>query len=350
MAYRAAVVGASGYTGAELLRLLAGHPEIEVGHVTAASHAGATVASLYPSLAPAYGDLAYSELDPADLCGLDVVFCGLPHGESQQVAPGLVGAVGHVVDLAADFRLPAPAYARWYGEEHGAPELLEQFAFGLPELFREQVEAAEHVAVPGCYPTAAALALAPLIAADGLVEPRGLVVDAISGVSGRGRGLSAPSLFAEANENLAAYGLLTHRHTGEIEMALGRVAAPGTAADVRVLFTPHLAPLTRGLLATCHARPTRSGLATADLLDAYRDFYADEPFVVVREEPPTTKAALGSNAAHLTVRADERTGSILALGALDNLVKGAAGQSIQCTNLVLGLPETTGLTAVGMMP
>lgn len=345
MAYRAGVAGGSGYTGAELLRLLAGHPEIEVVHVTADSNAGAAVATLYPSLGIAYPGLEYAAFDAGAFAGLDVVFLGLPHGESQAIAPGLVADAGHVVDLGADFRLPAAVYEAWNGQPHKAPELLERFAYGLPELFGDGVRAADHVAAPGCYPTATALALAPLLAA-GLVEPAGIVVDAMSGVSGRGRGLSAPSLFSEANESVAAYGLLTHRHTGEIEFALSRVAGE----PVQVLFTPHLVPMTRGLLATCHAHPAASGLSTAALLECQRTYYADAPFVSVTDEPLVTKATLGSNAAQVTARFDPRTGSVLALGALDNLGKGASGQAIQCTNLVLGLPETTGLPLVGMMP
>jgi N-acetyl-gamma-glutamyl-phosphate reductase len=345
MAYRAGVVGGSGYTGAELLRLLAGHAEIEVVHVTAESNAGATVAALYPSLAGAYPRVEYASYDPADIAGLDVVFLALPHGESQRIAPELVERVEHVVDLGADFRLPADVYARWYGHAHAAPRLLDRFAFGLPELFREAVVRGPHVAAPGCYPTAAALALAPLLAGE-LVEPNGIVVDAMSGVSGRGRGLSAPSLFSEANENVAPYGLLTHRHTGEMEWALGAASN----ADVQLLFTPHLVPMTRGLLATCQARPSRDGLTTASILESFRAFYDGAPFIGVLDEPPVTKATLGSNTAHVTVRFDDRTGSVLALCALDNLGKGAAGQAIQCANLVLGLPEATGLPALGMMP
>jgi N-acetyl-gamma-glutamyl-phosphate reductase len=345
MAYRAAVVGASGYTGAELLRLLAGHREIDVGLVTAESNAGAMVRDLYPSLAPAYGDLAYERAIPAELAGFDVVFLGLPHGESQRVVPELVDTVGHLVDLAADFRLPKSDYERWYGEAHLAPGLLDRFVFGIPELYRADVVAARHVAAPGCYPTTASLALAPLLA-DALIEPSGIVVDAASGVSGAGRGLKATSLFAEVDENFTAYGLLTHRHTAEIELALTHVA--GTS--VQVLFTPHLAPMTRGILATCYARPAVDGLSTESLLARYRDFYADEPFVTVTDASPSTKATLGSNSAHLSVRFDQRTGTVLALGALDNLVKGASGQGVQCANLVLGLPETIGLPTVGLMP
>lgn len=345
MAYRAAVVGGSGYTGAELLRLLAQHPEIEVVHVTASANAGTAVATLYPSLASAYPGLEYQAVEPAALDGLDLVFLALPHGESQQLVPSLIGRVGHIVDLGADFRLPAANYEQWYGEPHRAPEHLDSFAYGLPELFRTTNEHVPNIAAPGCYPTAAALALGPLVA-HGMVAPTGIVVDAASGVSGRGRGLSAPSLYSEANENVSAYGLLTHRHTGEIEHALSRVHGD----DVQVLFTPHLVPMTRGLLATCYARPARDGLTTADVLDALHDSFDQEPFVVVSEEPPATKATLGSNSAHVTARVDPRTGTVLALGAIDNLVKGASGQAIQAANLVLDLPEPTGLPALGLMP
>lgn len=345
MAYRAAVVGGSGYTGAELLRLMAQHPEIEVVHVTASSNVGTTVAALYPSLAPAYPALEYQAVEPAALDGLDLVFLALPHGESQELVPSLIGRVGHIVDLGADFRLPAASYQQWYGEAHRAPELLASFAYGLPELFRAADEHVPNIAAPGCYPTAAALALAPLVA-QGMVAPTGIIVDAASGVSGRGRGLSAASLYSEANENVSAYGLLTHRHTGEIEHALSRVHGDA----VQVLFTPHLVPMTRGLLATCYAQPANDRLTTAAVLDALHDSYDAEPFVVVSEEPPSTKATLGSNSAHVTARVDPRTGTVLALGAIDNLVKGASGQAIQAANRVLDLPEPTGLPALGLMP
>jgi N-acetyl-gamma-glutamyl-phosphate reductase len=345
MAYRAAVAGGSGYLGAELLRLLAGHPEIEVVHVTAEANVGAGVGELFPSLLAAYPSLAYSPLVPGDLAGLDLVFLALPHGQSQSIAGALVDTVGHVVDLAADFRLPQPDYEEWYGEGHTAPELLDQFAFGLPELYRAEVGAARHVAAPGCYPTTAALALAPLLH-DGLIEPSGIVVDAVSGVSGAGRAAKVTSLFSEVNENVTAYGLLTHRHTVEMELALEHVAHQA----VQLLFTPHLVPMTRGILATCYARPTVDRLGTAELLGRYRAFYDGEPFVVVTDESPATKATLSSNTAHVTVRYDARTNTVLALGALDNLVKGGSGQAVQCANLLLGLPETTALPVTGLMP
>ncbi|HEV7526615.1 MAG TPA: N-acetyl-gamma-glutamyl-phosphate reductase [Acidimicrobiia bacterium] len=344
MAYRAAVVGASGYTGVEALRLLAGHPEIEVVHVTAASNAGTRLADLFPSLAPAYGDAVLAPVDVADLRGLDLVFCMLPHGASQDLLPGLLDDVSHVIDLGADFRLPPDVYARWYGEAHRAPDVVGRFAYGLVELYRDEISKHRHVAAPGCYPTAVNLACAPLFAM-GLVEPH-VIADAVSGVSGAGRALKTTSLFSEANENVSAYGLLTHRHTAEMELVLSKVAR----GPVDVLFTPHLAPTTRGLLATCYMRPRAEGLSTARLLEHYRDFYENDPCVVVVDEPSGTKATYGANVVHVTVRFDERTGTVIAIAAEDNLVKGASGQMIQAANVLLGLPETTGLPLIGIQP
>lgn len=345
MAYRAAVVGGSGYTGAELLRLLASHPDIEVVHVTADSNAGAAIGDLYPSLRPVYGDQQYAPFDVAELSGLDVVFTALPHGASQLLIPQLLERVAHVVDLGADFRLPPDVYERWYGERHAAPELVNRFAYGMVELYRDDISGHDHVAVPGCYPTAVSLALAPL-AAERLIELTGVVANACSGVSGAGRAIKTTSLFSEANENVSAYGLLTHRHTAEMEQALSKVARK----PVEVLFTPHLVPTTRGILATCYARPAASGLSTARLLEQYREFYAHDPCVVVVDEPSGTKATYGANIVHLTVRFDVRTETVLAIAAEDNLTKGASGQAVQAANLLLGLPETTGLPLVGVQP
>jgi len=336
---RVGIVGASGYTGAELLRLSAGHPELEVVVATGDTQAGSVVADLYPSLRPVYGDLRFESYTPDVIEGLDLVFCGLPHGASQAIVPEVAERVKWVLDLSADFRLKDPAlYPQWYGAEHHAPELLSEFVYGLPELFRDELVGASGVAVPGCYPTAAALALAPLVRA-GAVETTGLVVDAASGVSGAGRALKHTSHFCTVDEDFAAYGLLDHRHTPEIEQVLG----------AQVLFTPHLAPMVRGILATCYARPT-SSTTTDEVLDLLREAYADEPFVQVIDGVPTTKAVLGSNSAFVTARADERTGWVLALCAIDNLVKGASGQAVQCANLLAGLPETTGLPMIGTYP
>lgn len=339
------IIGASGFTGAELLRLCAAHPELDVAVATGDSQAGVAIASLYPSLAGAYGDRVFDAASVEAVDGLDLVFLGLPHGASQALVPDLVGRVGAIVDLAADFRLTdASLYPTWYGEEHSRPDLLGTFAYGLPELFRPSIVGATAVAVPGCYVTAASLALAPLLS-GAFVGPTGIVVDAASGVSGAGRGPKASTAFCTVDEDFTAYGLVSHRHTPEIEQNLSRVAG----AEAQVLFTPHLAPMNRGILATCYARPT-SAVTTDDLLDALRKAWADEPFVVVTDGSPSTKATLGSNAVHVTARSDPRTGWVVAIAALDNLVKGASGQAVQCANLVLGLPEATGLPVAGMFP
>lgn len=338
---RVGVVGASGYAGAELLRLCAGHPSFEIAYATADSNAGVSVGDLYPSLAAAYPDTVFAPYSPEHLDGLDLVFLTLPHGESQRSMADIRKRVGAVVDLGADFRLKDPAlYPIWYGEEHTAPELLPEFVYGIPELVGDALPGATLVAAAGCYVTAASLALAPLQRA-GLIEPTGIVVDAASGVSGAGRGLSHTTHFGTANEDFTAYGLVNHRHTPEIEQAVG--------AGTQVLFTPHLAPMTRGVLATCYARPAQT-TDTATLLATLSDFYADARFVVVDERSPSTKATYGSNACHITARYDARTGWIIVLAALDNLVKGASGQMIQCANVMLGLPEAAGLTNVGVYP
>jgi len=338
MAYRAAVVGASGYTGVEALRLLAGHPEIEVVHVTAASNAGTKLADLYPSLTPAYGDTVLAPLDVADLRGLDLVFCMLPHGASQDFVPAVLDDVAHVIDLGADFRLPPDVYTRWYREPHRAPEIVGRFAYGMVELYRDDLANHAHVAAPGCYPTAVCLALAPLVRA-GVLDPAHVIVDAASGVSGAGKAAKPSTTFNQVDGNFTAYGLLDHRHTPEMEAHSGAT----------VLFTPHLAPMSRGILATCYGRAT-GGHTTADALEVLSDAYADEPFVVVSERIPQTKSCQGSNTAHLTVRVDDRTGTVIALSAIDNLVKGTAGQAIQCLNLMAGLGEITGLPRAGVAP
>lgn len=334
------IIGASGYTGAELLRLLAAHPELEVAFATGETQAGGRVADLYPGLAAAWPDLAFVPYEPALADDVDLVFCGLPHGASQALVPELLDRGVTVVDLAADFRLRDPElYPRWYGEAHAHPELLHRFAYGLPELFRDDLRGAEAIAVPGCYPTAASLALAPLVEA-GLVERDGIIVDAASGVSGAGRAPKPNTTFCAVDEDFTAYGLLDHRHTPEIEQNLG---------GATVLFTPHLAPMNRGILATCYARPT-GALTTDDALAALHTRYDPEPFVVVTHGSPSTKATLGANTAHVTARVDPRTGWAVAICAIDNLVKGASGQAVQCANLARGLDETAGLPVVGVTP
>jgi N-acetyl-gamma-glutamyl-phosphate reductase len=336
MPVRVAILGASGFVGAELLRLCAMHAELEPSLSFGDSQAGLSLAKVHPHLALAYPGLKVERFDAAALDRIDLVFAALPHGESQKLAPAILERGIPFVDLGADFRLDsADDYRRWYHEPHGAPELLGTFVYGIPEINRERIRSAQAVAAAGCYPTSAILALKPLVDA-GAIDPASIIVDAASGVSGAGKGLKESNHFNSVDENFSAYGLLDHRHTAEMEMALG----------ASVLFTPHLAPMNRGILATCYASAT----SDADPLAILAEAYAGEPFVHVSETPPSTKWTLGSNAVYLTARRDPRTGRVVALAALDNLVKGAAGQMIQCANLMLGLDETAGLPRVGVWP
>jgi N-acetyl-gamma-glutamyl-phosphate reductase len=347
---RVAIVGASGYTGAELLRLVAQHPRFRLVVATGDSQAGSLASSLYPGLTAAYPDLVFADFDVDAIDGVDVVFLGLPHEASLELVPKLVGRVGCIVDLSAAYRLKdASLYPRWYGFEHDQPAALGAAVFGLPELYRQHLSGASLIATPGCHVTAATLALAPLVAA-GLIEPTGIVVDSITGVSGAGRALKHGSQFCTVDEDVQAYGLLDHRHTPEIEQVLtDALAAGGATGSCQVLFTPHLAPLNRGILATCYARPT--GATTSEqLLAAMARHYRDEPFVVVRPTSPSTKAALGTNTSFLTARYDQRTGTVVAICAIDNLCKGASGGAVQAANVALGIDETAGLQKVGLFP
>lgn len=336
---RVGIVGASGYTGVEMLRLCAQHPNLEVVYATGDTQAGTLATQLYPSLAAVYPDLVFEEFDAERCEGLDAVVLGLPHEASLELAPQLVGRCGVVVDLSAAYRLKdASLYPIWYGFEHTQPELLAGAVYGLPELHRTELKGARLIATPGCYVTAATLALAPLVRA-GLIATSGVIVDAASGVTGAGRGLKHSSLFSTVAEDFTAYGLLDHRHTPEMEQEIG----------AQLLFTPHLVPMNRGILATCYARPS-SAVTTAGLLAELARFYDREPFVVVRKEIPSTKASLGSNTAHITARFDERTGWVMVLCAIDNMAKGASGGAVQSLNVALGLEETAGLTRVGLYP
>jgi len=334
------IIGASGYGGTELLRILHGHPALHPRVLGAGGNAGADLATFTPSLAAAYGSIEFVPTSAAAFAGLDTVFLALPHGASQDLAAELLATVPLVIDLAADFRFDEPSvYDEWYGEAHRAPELLSSFVYGLPELDRTAIPGARAVAVPGCYPTAATLALAPFVS-SGLVATTGIIVDAASGLSGAGRSPSERLHFAHATDDVTAYGLLSHRHTPEIERNLG---------GAEVLFTPHLVPMSRGMLATCYARPT-GALTTSAAMELLHATYDDEPFVLVTDAPPSTKATLGSNCVHVTARVDPRTGWLVAIAALDNLVKGAAGGAVQCANLALGLAETTALPVAGLYP
>lgn len=332
-------MGASGYLGAELLRLLAVHPEFNVDVIQGDSSAGLALSSLYPGLDNAYPGLVLAPADPSALAGLDVVFLALPSGQSQRVVPNLVGRVGLIVDLGADFRLKDPlAYERWYHFVHEAPQLLAEAVFGLVELNRVALSGAELIAAPGCYVTAASLALAPLLKA-GVIAPKGIIIDAASGTSGAGRAPSEATHHGQVNENFSAYGLLQHRHTPEIEQTIG----------AEVLFTPHLAPMTRGILATCYAL-ANAPTSTEELLEALAKAYANEPFIQICETAPETRQTYGANTCRITARYDDRTGHVLVLSALDNLTKGGAGQAIQAANVALGLAETAGLPRLALLP
>jgi N-acetyl-gamma-glutamyl-phosphate reductase len=336
------IIGASGFAGAELLRLAAQHPDYEVVLATGDTQAGVGVSELYPGLAAAYPSLTFEAFDLERAAGLDLVFLGLPHEVSMAMAPSLVGSVGCVVDLSAAYRLKdASQYPVFYGFEHDQPGLLADAVYGLPELHRSELEGASLIATPGCYVTAATLALRPLVEA-GVIATSGVIVDAASGVTGAGRKADYAHSFTTVDENFTAYGLLSHRHTPEMEQEIG----------AQLLFTPHLAPINRGILATCYAKPA-TGTAmptTAGLLDLLRQRWRHEPFVVVTDGSPSTKSTLGSNAVHVTARFDPRTETVLAIAALDNLAKGASGGAVQAANVALGLDETSGLTKVGMAP
>ena len=336
---RTAILGASGYVGGELLRLLAAHPAMVAARLFGESKAGQSLGAVHPHLAPAYPQATIERFEERALDGIELVFLALPHGESQKIAGSFFERGIRIVDLGADFRLKDPAdYARSYGEAHRAPELIERFVTGIPEFHRATIAGATAVAAAGCYPTAAILALKPLVDA-GLVKPGSIVVDAASGVSGAGRTTSEATAFNTVTGSMSAYALLNHRHTSEMEQALG---SP-------LLFTPHLAPMSRGILATCYAEPTRE-IAPDEPMALLRAAYAGERFVHVTDAPPATKWVAGSNAAQVTARVDPRTGRLLALAAIDNLGKGAAGQMIQCANLMTGLDEGAGLSACGVFP
>lgn len=345
MSHRVGVVGASGYGGAELLRLLAGHPAMEPAVVAAHSQAGQPVAELFPNLA---GERSFDPVDVDQLAELDLVFLATPHDAALELGATLYDAGTPVVDLSAAFRLSAEGFATWYGQAHPRPDLAvgdpaaaADAAYGLPEQHRERIRTARLVANPGCYPTATLLALGPVAS---LLEPGSVVIDAKSGTSGAGRAAKDNLHFAHVHGDVTAYGAPTHRHTGEIERWL-----PGGLGPVS--FTPHLIPMSRGLLSTAYGR-LREGVTAPDVAAAVDEAYRDEPFVHVLAagDFPHTKALSGSNGCQLSAVVDDRTHRVTVVSAIDNLGKGAAGQAIHNANLMLGLEETTGLTAIGVYP
>ena len=347
MAYNVSVVGAAGFAGAELVRRVIEHPDLNLVAITSTSDAGRSLDQVYPAF-EGVCDLQFLPHDAPEVAQSDVAFLAVPHKAAMGMAPGLLDAGVAVIDLSADYRLKdADVYEQWYGTPHTSPELLERAAFGLPEITRDQLERAAAdqasgtpalVACAGCYPTATSLAAYPAVSAGWVEGP--VMVQAISGVTGAGRGANERTHFCSANENVEAYGVGTHRHTPEIEQILGM---PG-----HVLFVPHLAPLSRGLLSTVTMRlgdRVAKGFDAGQALDCYRAFYRSSPFVCVLDAgvQPKTASVVGSNRAHVGIAYDDRTRTLVATCAIDNLCKGAAAQAIQCANIVLGLPETAGL-------
>ncbi len=345
---RVAELGASGVTGGELIRLLLNHPSVRITRLGAGASAGMSLADVHPHLSGSA--LSREELGPvaADALGgrSDLVFLALPHGESCRLAPSLLDAGHRVIDLAGDFRLPVEAYPEWYGFQHPTPAWLDKAVYGLPELFADRISVASLVANPGCFPTPVVLGLAPLLSA-GSIGTGVIHVDGKTGLSGAGRKATAATQYLAAEESVRPYRFPRHQHTPEMEHAL----ALAGAADARISFVPHLVPAVRGVLVTCYA-PLADGVTSADLTEVLRGSYADAPFV--RVLPPgdmvDTKRTRGANMVELQAAADPRTGTAVVVGAIDNLVKGAAGQAIQNLNLMHGLDQATGLTAVGVYP
>ena len=342
MSHRVGVVGVTGYTGIELLRLIHGHPELNLAAVAAGRSAGRTVSESWPAM-EAFGDIgdlpiqAYDPMQLAQSC--NVVFLALPHGISAETAPKLVDNGVIVVDLGADFRLKdAAVYERFYGQAHASPERIDEAVYGLVELNRSALAGATLIANPGCYPTAVSLAAWPLVNCG--IAGDWLVADCLSGVSGAGRTPSSRNLFGEVAEQAGPYGLGgTHRHVPEIEQTLG----------VTVSFTPHLVPMIRGMVATVTIRPQK--MLTSDQLHAlYQEVYGDEPMITVRRSAPSTADVRGTNQAHIYPVLDEERGVVTVISVIDNLLKGASGQAVQCLNVALGLDESMGLPRFPLLP
>jgi N-acetyl-gamma-glutamyl-phosphate reductase len=341
------ILGASGYTGADAVRLLARHPHVEITALTANTHAGKAMDEVFPHFFML--DLPrLVEWEKVDWTKLDAVFCGLPHGTTQEITAAIMAAnpAVKILDMSADFRLSdMSVYAQWYGHEHRAPALQGEAVYGLTEFYREKIAAARLVACPGCYPTAALLALVPIARAK-LIDVDDIVIDAKSGITGAGRGLKQNTLFSEAGEGLSPYSVAKHRHAPEIEQEIGVAAG----APVTVNFTPHLIPMSRGELCTSYVR--LNGASADDLRAALEDAYRNEPFVHVAKKGvlPQTQNVRGSNYVQIGVFADRIKNRAIVISVLDNLVKGSAGQAIQNMNLMLGFPETTGLEQIALFP
>jgi N-acetyl-gamma-glutamyl-phosphate reductase len=351
MKKKVAIIGASGYSGAELLRLLLQHPNAELTAVTSRQYAGRTVSQIFPRLAqhPAAKELRFGEPKSELLAKqADIIFLALPHGVAAQYAVPLLNLGCRVIDLSADFRVKDPAtYKEFYGHDHPAPDLLTDAVYGLPEIYRAQIQGASLVASPGCYPTSVLLPVIPLLR-EGLIKPAGIIADSLSGVSGAGRKVEADLLFVECHESIRPYAVPKHRHLSEIEQELSLAAK----IPVTIQFTPHLVPVNRGILTTLYLAPEKHFQdkkemdALSDrIVRCYQSAYGAEPFIRLLEDPalPDTKNVVGSNVIEIAWRLDRRTGRLIVLSAEDNIIKGAGGQAIQSFNIMCGFPETAGL-------
>jgi len=345
---KVAVLGATGYTGIELVRLLLLHPQVELSLVSSDSRRGEKLSDAHPHFW-GISDLVFSAPDPGELPpGVELVFCALPHGSSAEIVRSLKEAGVRVIDLSADFRLKQPSkYQEWYQRTHPCPELLEEAVYGLPEIYPQQVKAAHLVANPGCYPTSVLLPLIPL-ARQGLLPEKGVVVDSKSGVSGAGRSPAQGFHFPECNESFKAYRVASHQHTPEMEQELSF----NLGSKLNLIFTPHLVPVNRGIISTSYLLLNNEAVGEKELRNILVDFYGETGFVKLLKPGvfPETRWVKGANYCHINFRLDERTGTVVMVSALDNLVKGAAGQAVQNMNLMMGLPEKTGLTHSALVP
>lgn len=343
--YRVSIIGASGYTGSELARILINHPKVEIVHITSETHLGKNFSDLHPQF---IGRLDMALVSAQDILpeDQDVLFLALPHGVSMSFVKKWVGEKVKIIDLSGDFRLSNPkAYTEWYQKEHTYPEGFEKAVYGLPELHGKDIAKATLIANPGCYPTASILSLAPLIA-GGYTDSKQVIIDAKSGTTGAGVKPSETTHFSNVNENFRAYGIGTHRHTIEIEEQLGRLSAE---EEVQVQFTPHLLPVDRGILATAYANLLLK-LNQNQLTELYTDFYKEHPFIRIRNQAPSIKDVRGSNFCDIFPYLDSRTGRVIVVAVIDNLVKGAAGQAVHNMNLMLGLDQTAGLMDIPLKP
>lgn len=333
---RIGILGATGYTALELIKILLRHPEVEITTATSRQEGQPHVAMVHPSLVGRI-DLPLENLGPTEVAGrIDCVFCCLPHGVVTEWVPRLLRAGKKIIDFSPDYRLAdANEYETWYGQKHGDPQRLGQVVYGLPELFRDEIRTAEIVANPGCYPTSAILPLTPLIKA-GVIQPDGIIVDSKSGISGAGRSPKMTTLYPECNESISAYNVGRHRHAPEIDLIVSRASGK----TVEVVFTPHLVPMDRGILTTTYSQPA-GNVTEQQAFEVLREFYADEPFIRVVDHLPATKDSLGTNYCDITVRCVRN--KILTISCEDNLIKGASGAAVQNFNIMYGFPETTAL-------